>query len=69
MRIFVSVTDKDWFAAQSSRSNVEEVNFWRPSPNAMFKALDPGEVFLFKLHAPLNFIVGGGFFTNFNNFR
>jgi putative restriction endonuclease len=65
MRIFVSVTDKDWFTFQSSRATVDEVNFWRPSPNATFRALDPGEVFLFKLHAPDNFIVGGGFFTKF----
>jgi putative restriction endonuclease len=65
MRIFVGVTDKDWFTFQSSRADVEEVNFWRPSPNATFKALDPGELFLFKLHAPDNFIVGGGFFTKF----
>lgn len=27
--------------------------------------LDPGEPFLFKLHSPRNFIVGGGFFSNF----
>ena len=25
-------------------------------------ALEPGEPFLFKLHSPMNFIVGGGFF-------
>ena len=65
MRIFVGVTDKEWFSLHASRSNVEEVNFWRPSPTATFKALDPGELFLFKLHAPDNFIVGGGFFTKF----
>lgn len=65
MRIFVGVTDKDWFQLHASRSSVEEVNFWRPSPTATFKALDPGELLLFKLHAPDNFIVGGGFFTKF----
>ena len=65
MRIFVSVTDKDWFTQHASRSNVDEVNFWRPSPNATFKALDVGELLLFKLHSPDNFIVGGGFFTKF----
>lgn len=65
MRIFIGVTDKDWFSFQSSRATVDEVNFWRPSPSATFRALDPGELFLFKLHAPLNFIVGGGFFTKF----
>ena len=65
MRIFVSVTDKNWFTQHASRSNVDEVNFWRPSPNATFKALDVGELLLFKLHSPDNFIVGGGFFTKF----
>ena len=65
MRIFVGVTDKDWFTLHATRANVEEVNFWRPSATAQFKALDPGELLLFKLHAPDNFIVGGGFFTKF----
>ena len=65
MRIFVGVTDKNWFTLLSSRSNTDEVNFWRPSPSATFKALDPGELFLFKLHSPDNFLVGGGFFVKF----
>ena len=65
MRIFVGVTDKNWFTLLSSRSNTDEVNFWRPSPNATFKALDTGELFLFKLHSPDNFLVGGGFFVKF----
>src|SRR5215475_9642903 len=38
---------------------------WRPSPDATFKALQPGEPFLFKLHSPRNFIAGGGFFAKF----
>ena len=65
MRIFVGITDRDWFDLLSSRRAIEEVNFWRPSPNATFKALTPGELFLFKLHAPENYIVGGGFFARF----
>lgn len=65
MRLYVAVTDKDWFNLHASKVEVEEANFWRPSPNASFKALQPGEVLLFKLHAPENFIVGGGFFTRF----
>lgn len=66
MRLFVSVTDNDWFALHASRDHVEEVNFWRPSPEAGFKALQPGELLLFKLHAPVNFIAGGGFFVRFH---
>lgn len=65
MRIFVGVTDFDWFNLHASKQHVEEVNFWRPSPNATFKILKQGEPFLFKLHSPRNFIVGGGFFAKF----
>jgi putative restriction endonuclease len=65
MRIFVGITDQDWFDLHASRPYVEEVNFWRPSPTVTFKALQPGELILFKLHSPLNFIAGGGFFTRF----
>jgi putative restriction endonuclease len=65
MRIFVAVTDRGWFTVHASSQNVEEVNFWRPSSDSSFKALQPGELLLFKLHAPDNFIAGGGFFTRF----
>src|SRR5258706_7069815 len=65
MNFFVAVTDYDWFILHASKPGVEEVNFWRPSPTASFKALGMGEMLLFKLHAPRNFIVGGGFFTRF----
>jgi putative restriction endonuclease len=59
MRIFLGVTDKEWFDLHASRGHVEEVNFRRPAPTATFKALGPGELMLFKLHAPDNFVVGG----------
>src|SRR5260370_41803752 len=65
MHFFVAVTDYEWFQLHASKSNVDEVNFWRPSPEASFKALGTGEMLLFKLHSPRNFIVGGGFFTRF----
>lgn len=65
MRIYLAVTDNDWFALHASKEVVDEVNFWRPSPDATFKALQPAELLLFKLHAPDNFIAGGGFFTRF----
>ena len=65
MRLFVAVTDNDWFAVHASKAEVEEVNFWRPSPEATFKVLQPGELLLFKLHSPDNYIAGGGFFTRF----
>jgi putative restriction endonuclease len=65
MNFFVAVTDYDWFVLHASKPRVEEVNFWRPSSEAPFKALKTGEMLLFKLHSPRNFIAGGGFFTRF----
>ncbi len=65
MKLYVGITDYDWFKLHASKESVEEVNFWRPSSTATFKALQWGEPFLFKLHSPRNFIVGGGFFTKF----
>ncbi|AWN24277.1 restriction endonuclease [Deinococcus irradiatisoli] len=62
MRLFVGVTDGDWFRFLAAQPGLEEVNFWRPSGKP-FQALREGELFLFKLHSPHNFIVGGGFFT------
>jgi hypothetical protein len=56
----VGVTDYDWFHFLSSLESVDEVNFWQPGGQTNFKALQPGELFLFKLHAPRNFIVGAG---------
>jgi len=63
VNIFVGVTDNDWFDFLSTRQ-VDEVNFWAPSGRTNFRALRPGELFLFKLHAPHNFIVGGGIFSH-----
>lgn len=65
VKLYVGITDYDWFKLHTSKESVDEVNFWRPSSTATFKALQWGEPFLFKLHSPRNFIVGGGFFTKF----
>lgn len=62
VKMVVAVTDWDWFNHVRRLANPSEVNFWAPS-NTRFKALQPGELFLFKLHAPRNYIVGGGIFT------
>lgn len=61
MKMFVGVTDSDWYQ-QLSVQKPDEVNFWSPSGQT-FRALQEGEIFLFKLHAPRNHIVGGGFFV------
>lgn len=63
MKLWVGVTDGDWYRFLSQRPHLDEVNFWQPGGNREFNALSPGEMFLFKLHYPENVIVGGGFFA------
>jgi len=60
MKIYVGVTDDDWFDFLAQHQP-DEVNFWRPKNQNNFTAIPVGAPFLFKLHHPLNFIVGGGF--------
>jgi len=62
-KAFVGVTDFRWYEFLSSRPDLPEVNFWQPGGKTIFKALGPGDLFLFKLHSPNNYIVGGGFFA------
>ncbi len=65
MKLWVGVTDKDWFE-YLTRLEPDEVNFWQPSGARNFRVLQPGEPFLFKLHSPNNFVVGGGFFVRYS---
>jgi putative restriction endonuclease len=62
INLIVAVTDGDWFSLLRAQPSLSEINFWAPSA-ANFRALQPGEMFLFKLHAPRNVIVGGGIFA------
>lgn len=62
LNLYVGLTDSDWHRFLSEGPSREEVNFWQPSGRTQFRALRPGELFLFKLHHPHNFIVGGGIF-------
>lgn len=62
VNLVVAVTDEDWFELLRRQVDLDEVNFWAPSA-VSFRALRPGEMFLFKLHAPRNVIVGGGIFA------
>ncbi|HLH91596.1 MAG TPA: HNH endonuclease [Xanthobacteraceae bacterium] len=62
LSLVIAVTDDDWFEMLRRQPELPEVNFWAPSA-ATFQALEPGEFFLFKLHAPRNVIVGGGIFA------
>ena len=65
IKLVVAVTDWNWFKTLRQKPHLDEVNFWAPSATN-FKALQPGELFLFKLHAPQNVIVGGGIFAYSN---
>lgn len=64
VKLFVGVTDRSWFEKLGASAPHDEVDFWQPSGSTQFRALQPGELFLFKLHAPDNFIVGGGVFSH-----
>jgi putative restriction endonuclease len=66
VRAYIGVTDGDWYRFLFAQPSLDEVNFWRPGGSGTFRALSPGEPFLFKLHAPHNFIVGGGFFATYS---
>jgi putative restriction endonuclease len=65
MRLRIAVTDNEWFRFLRRQPGIDEVNFWQPGGERRFNALAPGELLLFKLHSPENFIVGGGFFVQF----
>jgi len=61
-KAYVGVTDFDWYEQLAHASDCPEINFWQPGGRHQFKVLSPGDLFLFKLHSPNNYIVGGGFF-------
>jgi putative restriction endonuclease len=65
MHTYIAITDPSWHRFLAARPHLDELNFWQPGGSRAFKALSPGEPFLFKLHSPHNFIVGGGFFAHF----
>ena len=64
MNIFVGLTDHDWYTFLHDL-RPDEVNFWWSSGETGFRALQPGEPFLFKAKAPYWAIVGGGFFVRY----
>lgn len=64
MSVYVYPTDIDWFHFLRSRSPLDEVNFWQPGGSTLFRRLEPGELFLFRLKRPINRIAGGGVFAH-----
>ena len=65
MKLFVAVTDNDWYRFLASQPPLDEVNFWTPGGKPLAN-LAPGQPVLFKLHYPEHFIAGGGFFATFS---
>jgi putative restriction endonuclease len=63
MKFWIGVTDNSWYKYLSNLQP-DEVNFWQPGATG-FRALEPGEPYLFKLHHPDNYIAGGGFFVRY----
>ncbi len=67
MRFWVGITDHDWYRFLAARPELQEVNFWQPSAGRRPVTLNPGALFLFKLHAGQGgWIVGGGFFAHYS---
>jgi len=59
----MGVTHKPWFD-YLAEVEPDEVNFWQPSGTGEFKALQPGDLFLFKLKGTNAAIAGGGVFSH-----
>jgi len=61
------ITDSDWTATlRVGGPEVAQANFWNPGGTKSFRALQHGELFLFKTHrARGDRIVGGGVFDAF----
>lgn len=64
MNMYVGITEKEWYLKLKDRK-YNEVVFTRSAGNINFSALERDELFLFKLHSPENYIVGGGYFLDY----
>ena len=61
VRLFVGLTDRGWLDGVRTLG-AREVNLWRPH-RRRFRALERGEPYLFRLHAPWSAVAGGGRFV------
>ncbi len=65
MRMYVGITEYKWYDALKDK-NYNEICLVKPAGNLSFRALKRDELYLFKLHSPQNYIVGGGYFVSFS---
>ena len=65
INMVVAFTNEDWFRTLRGFEDVQEVNHWATSDKS-FRALQPGELFLFYLGRPHFAIVGGGIYAYSN---
>jgi len=68
VKLWLANTDPDWFDFLAAQPDIDEVNFWQPSGGTQFAAIQPGELFLFKLKSPRNAIGGFGVLERANNY-
>jgi hypothetical protein len=48
MRNWIGITDEGWFAFLYRERRIDEVDFGQPGWRILFRALNPGEPFLFR---------------------
>jgi HNH endonuclease len=64
MRGTIAITDHGWYQLLRQEPDLEEVNFWRPSPRRAFRG-ERWAPFLFKLRSPYKAICGFAFFERY----
>lgn len=64
MKGTIAITDSGWYETLKDL-NLDEVNFWTPSPRRAFRG-DQYSPFFFKLRAPANAICGFGYFATYS---
>ena len=70
MNAYIANTDYDWYKYFSSKKDLDEANFWRPTGNAPLATLSPGEPLFFKLKKDYgNMIVGFGLFVLYKRIK
>src|SRR5438270_326438 len=65
VNVFVANTENAWFDFLSSEPDLTEVNFWSPGETS-FRALNEGELLVFRLKSPRNKIGGFGVFNRYS---